>query len=197
VKLRRAALNESEVIARQGFRVTFPLRTVCDLGSRRDLIEPVVAVDMALHAGQVTMAELANHLATHVGAKGIKRLRRAVSLAEPQSASAMETRLRLHLILGKLPRPSVQVDLRDGNGNFLGRVDLYYPDRRLAIEYDGANHKDRLESDLRRQNALLNAGYHLLRFTAADLRDPKSVVAQVRHARAVLPVCVDSPDKAA
>ena len=197
VKLRRAALNESEVIARHGFRVTFPLRTVCDLGSRRDLIESVVAVDMALHAGQVTMPELANHLATHVGAKGIKRLRRAVSLADPQSASAMETRLRLHLILGKLPRPSVQADLSDSDGNFLGRVDLYYPDRRLAIEYDGANHKDRLESDLRRQNALLNAGYHLLRFTAPDLRDPKSVVAQVRHARAVLPICVVSPDKAA
>jgi very-short-patch-repair endonuclease len=54
-----------------------------------------------------------------------------------------------------------------------------------------------MEADLRRQNAILNAGYHLLRFTGADLRNPDSVVAQVRQARAVLPICVVSPDKAA
>jgi very-short-patch-repair endonuclease len=57
---------------------------------------------------------------------------------------------------------------------------------RLVIECDGDNHRDRLVSDLRRQNALVNASYHLLRFTAADLRAPNSVAAQVRQARAML-----------
>jgi len=124
-------------------------------------------------------------------------LRRTVRLADPRSESPMETRMRLELITARLPRPSVQAALRDATGNFIGRSDLYHPDRRLVIEYDGENHKDRLVADLRRQNALVNAGYHLLRFTAADLRTPGSVVTQVRRARSVLARYPVSPDEAA
>ena len=197
LKLRRAELKQSDVIVRDGFRVTSALRSVCDLGSRRDVIESVVAIDRALHTGLVKLSHVAHHVATHAGAKGIKRLRRALGLAEPRSESQMETRLRIHLIQGRLPRPSVQPDLCDAKGRFLARVDLYYADRRLAIEYDGAHHTERLDADLRRQNALLNAGYHLLRFTAADLRDPKAVVSEVRETRRGLPVCGVSPDERA
>ena len=53
----------------------------------------------------------------------------------------------------------------------------------MALEYDGASHRDNLTGDNRRQNLLMNAGYRILRFTADDvLRGPDSVVAQVRHA---------------
>lgn len=196
VRLRRAALAESDVIVRHGFRTTSAMRTVCDLGSRADAVESVVLVDMALRAGLVHASQLASHVSANKGAKGIKRLRRALRLADPRSESPMETRLRLELIAGRLPTPRVQAEVCDSKGQFIGRADLYYPDRRLVMEYDGVNHKDRLASDLRRQNALVNAGYHLLRFTAADLRAPGSVVAQVRLARARLPKCPVSPDKA-
>jgi very-short-patch-repair endonuclease len=65
----------------------------------------------------------------------------------------------------------------------LGRADLYYPGPRLILEYDGANHRDRLVEDNRRQNLLINAGFRLLRFTATDIyQRPEVVVAQVRSA---------------
>lgn len=185
VRLRRAALPEADAITRHGFRTTSALRTVCDLGSRADLVESVVAIDMALRARLVGLSELMHRVQTRAGQKGIKRLRRAVRLADPRSESPMETRLRLELIRARLPHPSVQVELHDAAGQIIGRADLYYPDRRLVIEYDGENHKDRLAADLRRQNALVNAGYHLLRFTVADLRISGSAAAQVRRARAV------------
>ena len=95
----------------------------------------------------------------------------------------METRLRLLLILSGLPRPQVQVPLHDAKGHFIGRPDLYYPTQRLAVEYDGASHRENMTADHRRQNRLLNAGYRLLRFTAADvLSTPDSVVLLVRQA---------------
>jgi len=193
-RVRRAALSEADVIIREGLRTTCALRTACDLGSRRDLVESVVAVDMALHGGVVTMAQLESYAAANSGAKGIRRLRYAVKWAEPLSASPMESRLRMELVRARLPRPVVQAELFDASGGFLGRADLYYPDRRLAIEYDGANHRDRLEADMRRQNAILAAGFHLLRFTASDLRQRGSAAAQVRQARATLPVCVVGRD---
>ncbi|HMJ40339.1 MAG TPA: DUF559 domain-containing protein, partial [Verrucomicrobiae bacterium] len=62
-------------------------------------------------------------------------------------------------------------------------ADLYYPEGRLVLEYDGGNHRDRLVEDDRRQNLVVNAGFRLLRFTAADvLNRPDGVQAQVRSA---------------
>jgi hypothetical protein len=95
----------------------------------------------------------------------------------------METRLRWLLIRAGLPTPEVQTDLRDGGARFVGRADLYYPSARLVVEYDGGNHRERLVDDDRRQNLLINAGYQVLRFTAADLHSRTDVtVAQVRAA---------------
>jgi hypothetical protein len=182
VKVRRAALQDCDVVAARGFHATSPLRTVRDLGSLRDTVESVVAIDMALHKRLVQLEDIVAYIDAHAGDKGIKRLRRAAALANARSESPMETRLRVELVLAGLPTPCVQADLHDASGRFLGRADLYYPERRLAIEYDGDNHRERLASDMRRQNALLSARYDLLRFTAADLRTPMSVVAIVRDA---------------
>jgi very-short-patch-repair endonuclease len=64
----------------------------------------------------------------------------------------------------------------------LGRPDLLYPKQRLAIEYDGGNHRDRMVEDNRRQNGLIGAGFRLLRFTAADVyKMSDAVVMQVRR----------------
>jgi very-short-patch-repair endonuclease len=72
---------------------------------------------------------------------------------------------------------------RDRARRFVGRADLYYPAAGLILEYDGANHRDRLVDDNRRQNLLINAGYRLLRFTATDIHQrPDVLVAQVRSA---------------
>src|SRR5215470_2363535 len=95
----------------------------------------------------------------------------------------METRLRLLLVLAGLPRPDAQVALHDERGRFLGRPDLYSAGQRLCLEYDGGTHRNNLVEDNRRQNLLTNAGYRLLRFTAADVRGlPDRIVEQVREA---------------
>jgi very-short-patch-repair endonuclease len=181
--VRRARLARQEIVRRRGLPTTSALRTVVDLGGRDPLTERVVALDLFLHAGLVSVTELRSYVAEHSGAKGIARLRRVVDLAEPKAESAMETRLRMLLVLARLPRPEVQVSIHDDEGRFLGRPDLLYRPQGLAIEYDGGNHRDRLVDDNRRQNRLVEAGLRLLRFTAADVYGtPDLVVMQVRHA---------------
>jgi len=147
------------------------------------LIDAVALLDTALHGRLVTGGRLRDWACTHAGYRGVRRLRRALDLADPAAESVMETRLRLLLVLAGLPRPRAQVSLRDDFGLFLARPDLYYPDARLAIEYDGATHRASLAADNRRQNRMFDAGYRLLRFTAADvLSAPDSVVALVGRA---------------
>lgn len=170
---RSLTLDGRDVVVRQGLRTTSIQRTLRDLAGRMNLTEVVVLVDAAVRRRLITLEELA----------AMPRLERAVALADPAAESPMETRLRVMLVLNRLPRPQVQVALHGPTGEFVGRVDLYYPSRRLAIEYDGGHHRDRLIEDTRRQNAILRAGYGLLRFTAPDvLRTPDATVAQVRAA---------------
>ncbi len=72
---------------------------------------------------------------------------------------------------------------RDGAGRFLARVDIGDPAPRLAIEYDRYDvHSDRraFRDDRRRQSALVEAGWVVLRYTASDVRQrPDHVVAEV------------------
>lgn len=94
----------------------------------------------------------------------------------------METRLRLLLLDAGVAPPEVQLEVRTGVGGFVGRVDLAWPDLRLAVEYDGDHHREReqFRRDVERLNALRLAGWTVLRFTADDvLRRPAETVRTV------------------
>jgi len=136
---------------------------------------------MAVHAGLIDLAGLGAAARRFGRLAGIARFREVVSHVEPAAESRMETRLRMLLVLNGLPRPQAQVPILDDAGAVIGRPDLYYPDRRLGIEYDGSTHRDSLADDNRRQNRLMDAGLTLLRFSAGDIsRTPQAVVRLVR-----------------
>jgi hypothetical protein len=181
--VRRSTVGSGETVMRRGLPATSVVRTIADLGRRLPLVEAVAALDMALHRRLLELLDLGSWAGAHSRYRGVARLRRAIELAEPATESVMETRLRLLLVLARLPKPLAQVSLYDDDGHFVGRPDFYYPLHRLALEYDGSSHRENLTGDNRRQNRMVDAGYRLLRFTAADvLSAPDSVVDLVRRA---------------
>jgi very-short-patch-repair endonuclease len=189
IDVRRAALGPKDVVSIRGKRATSILRTLSDVAIRLSVTEAVVITDMALRTRLVKLDELRALCARRAKRYGVASLRRVVGFAEPAAESPMESRLRMVLVLGGLPRPQTQESLHDGQGGFLGRADLYYPSHRLALEYDGATHRTSLVDDNRRQNRLVAAGIQVLRFTAGEvLRNPDSVVTQVRVYLASRPV---------
>jgi hypothetical protein len=185
VVVRRCSIPAAETSIRRGLRVTSAVRTIADLACRLPLTDAVALLDTALHGRLVTSGRLSDWASTHAGYRGVRRLKRALELADPTAESVMETQLRLLLVLAGLPHPSGQVSLRDDFGLFLARPDLYYPDARLLIEYDGSTHRESRAADNSRQNRLIDAGYRILRFTAGDVLDaPAAVVTLVRRALA-------------
>lgn len=179
----RIELEPDDICSREGFPVTSPARTCFDLASRLSLTEAVVAVDSVLHAGLLTLEHLRWYVRAHDHIKGVVNARRLLEYVEPKSESPMESRLRMLLVLAGLPRPEAQVSLHDAQGGFVARPDLFYPEARLGLEYDGENHRDRLTSDNRRQNRLHRIGVSLLRYTAPDLQERRSaIVTEVRDA---------------
>jgi very-short-patch-repair endonuclease len=180
--VRRCEIPRHDVLKVRGLAATRVDRALLDLCLRLPPVEALVAIDAAVRARLTDKKSLGRYAELAEGRAGARRMRSLAAFAEP-AESPMETRLRWLLLQAGLPRPEVQSDLRDGEGRFVGRADLYYPASKLAIEYDGSNHRERLVEDNRRQNLLLNAGFRMLRFTAADIKNqPDLVAAQVRDA---------------
>lgn len=178
----RYEIPAREIVSVRGCRATALPRTLASLCLRRPALEALVAIDMALQLRLVDSDALGEYADAANGRAGAARLRSLALLAAP-AESPMETRLRWLLIQAGLPRPEVQANLRDGAARPFARADLYYPGRQLVLEFDGGNHRERLVEDNRRQNRLINAGFQVLRFTAADIHGrPEVVVAQVRAA---------------
>lgn len=113
---------------------------------------------------------------------GTLLLNEVLLLAEPLAESPMETCLRLLLHDAGLPPGIAQYEIRNSGGRFVARVDLAWPELRLAIEYEGDHHRERgqFRRDVARLNALRAAGWTVLRFTADDvLRRPDRTVRQI------------------
>ena len=183
LSVRHNAVAPAECVVVRRVRVTTLNRTLCDLCAHLAPVEALCLIDMALTARRTDLASLIEYADGVRGRTGALRLRQLAQIAAP-AESPMETRLRWMLLKAGLPQPEVQTSLHDHAGRFIGRADLCYPEARLMIEYDGANHRDRLVQDNRRQNLLVNAGFRLLRFTASDLDRPAVVVTQVQCALA-------------
>jgi hypothetical protein len=163
--VRHDRLPLHETVDVDGLAVTGHRRTAFDLGRRPPLREAVVAVDQLSRVGEFDPRELVPYSYDHLGAPGSRLLLRAVQLADARSGSPMETRIRLALHVAGLPPPVLQHPV----GPYA--LDLAYPDVRLAVEYDGREHRDpdRALRDLRRQALLTADGWEVLRFPARDV----------------------------
>ena len=172
--------DEASVVLRR--RCTDAVRTALDLGRWEPLAEAVALVDVLLARGALSPAALALGVTTLPGGRGDRRAERAAGLTDRRAESLLESRVRVWLACAGLVAVP-QFEIRDDGGRFLARVDLAFPELRIAVEYDGAWHGQpgQLGRDRRRLNALVAAGWTVLHLTAADLHHPDEVVARVRE----------------
>lgn len=66
------------------------------------------------------------------------------------------------------------------------RLDLAWPDRRFAIEYQGDHHRSpsQWRKDMTRRENLRLAGWTILELNADDLHDVQTLIARIRVALA-------------
>lgn len=114
---------------------------------------------------------------------GSGTVREALPLARFHVESPKETETRLLVCQAGLVEPVVQYNVRD-QGRFVARVDLAYPDLKIAVEYEGDGHRTKKEqwrADIRRQRELENLGWIVIRLTQADLaNDGATLLAHLR-----------------
>jgi hypothetical protein len=181
VRVGSTAITEREVVVdRHGLPRTTPTRTALDLIRRQPLDEGVVLLDRLVVAGLADLAAVRAAATDLPKGRGSKLARDVSRLADGLAESPQETRLRLVMARAGLPPPVAQFRVFDDEG-FVARVDFAYPDRRIAIEYDGLWHGEpgQFAKDRRRLNRLTAAGWRVIFVTAADLRNPERLVARL------------------
>ena len=121
-----------------------------------------------------------------LGGRGDALARGRIAEADGVAESMLETIGRLALADGAVPLPQAQFEVHNDVGRLIARLDGAYPERRLAVEFDGQSFHSAPEAvfrDRRRQNLLELEGWRVLRFTWWDVvHDTKRFVATVRAA---------------
>jgi hypothetical protein len=183
----RAAPLETVVLC-AGLRVLPPAQLWVQLATELAADELVVLGDAMLRRqGALTNLADLGRAADDLppGARGRRRVHRALPRVRPGTDSCQETRLRLAIVGAGLPCPEVNRPVLDTDGGFVALADLSYPDRKVAVEYDGDVHRTDARTwrrDVARRQSLEHSGWRMITCTADDLRDPARAVAWIRAA---------------
>jgi hypothetical protein len=188
-----ARLRDDEVTVVEGLAVTEPTRTVLDLARSLPFEVAVVVVDAALNAELVSADTVRTRLADLAGTRGSRHAARVIRFADARSESVGESRSRVALAeLGLLP-PTLQYPVRSTAGVFLGRADFAWEEAGVIGEFDGRvkygrllrpgqDPGDAVFQEKRREDAMRDAGWEVVRWTWGDLAAPDELGDRVRRA---------------
>lgn len=176
-------LAPDDVVTLRGIRVTSLERTLVDCAMSEPVRGGIVVADAALHrdADRERCEQL---LAAQSGRRGVVRARLVLEHADGGAESAGESLSRVALLEIGLPRPQTQLPVATHLGTFW--TDLGWPELRLLAEYDGRSKyegqpADAVVGEKRREDALLDQAWRLLRLTKEDVGNRAALTARVRR----------------
>ena len=185
LRYHEVTLRPSEITVVDEMRVSSVVRTLADLLLSLDRLSAVSAVDSALQRGLLQPQDLAAVRDALAGRHRGEMAADWIGDVNARAESPLETRSRLRCVDGGVPPDELQAEILDGEGNFLARVDMLWRAGRVIGEADGAEFHDRpdaLYRDRERQNALISAGFKVIRFTWKDTVRPGDIPEMVRTA---------------
>jgi very-short-patch-repair endonuclease len=181
---RRSWLAAEEIwIMRNGIRVTSPVRTVLDCAREWDAAWGLALADAMIARWQVVGVDLVASAEAKPRGPGQQRMRWVVEQVRARVESPLESLARAAIVLAELPEPVPQVQLWTRLGAF--RVDLLDKVNRLITEADGKlkyTSPQALWEEKRREDALRESGFEVVRFTMADHHNPTPWIEGYRRA---------------
>ncbi|WP_420110428.1 DUF559 domain-containing protein [Mycolicibacter arupensis] len=132
----------------------------------------LATLDAALRSGTCTRRTLQHAAIGQSGRRGIVAVRDLLPLADPRAESPMESESRLMMLDGGLPAPVLQYEIVDRDRR-IWRVDFAWPERRVAVEYDGVvwhEGPDAFAYERQRRAALQEMGWVVVSVIADDVR---------------------------
>jgi hypothetical protein len=176
-------LDRPRTVEHRGFRVSVPAQMWFECAGvlARDALV-AIGDHLVGPAGLATADDL--RASIRPGTRFALAARRALDLVRAGAESPQETWLRLAVVEAGFPEPELNVDVHDGAGRFLGRVDMAWSEYRIALEYDGDHHRERdtFRHDQRRDNGFVVNDWLVIHATASDAHRPAVLFERLRQA---------------
>lgn len=188
----RGVLDAAEVEVVNGVRITTPARSAFEVMTIAGVEAGLVVVNRMLHAGVLTMADFAKQVEVHAQWPGSLTAHVVECLADQRLESVGEDRFSYLAFRQALPKPVPQLEIRDGDGVLVARLDFAWPDFGVFLEFDGRSkylkHRregESLEEFLMREKrreelVCLLTGWTCIRITWADLADAERLATRIR-----------------
>lgn len=179
------ALAAADVTIVDGVRVSDPHRLFVEMTPLLSLVDLVVLGDWLVKHEHLTTASLIEYC-DRTTAHHAAAARRAAAYVRARVDSPMETRLRMLIVLAGLPEPEVNLKFVLQEGTARVRVDLSYPKIKLAVEYDGRQHVEKIqqwEGDLDRREGFDEDEWRIVVVTSKGIyKEPGRTVQRVYRA---------------
>ncbi|MDV3128898.1 hypothetical protein M1247_28605 [Mycobacterium sp. 21AC1] len=130
-----------DVVEINGMAIATIQRTALDLGRFLPRGAAVKHLDALARATGLAADHVRPLTEEFRGAHGVRRCREALDLMDPGAQSPKETWLRLLLIDAGYPAPQTQIPVLDDYGYPFAYLDLGWEDLKIAVEYDGDQHR--------------------------------------------------------
>ncbi|PRZ42781.1 hypothetical protein CLV47_104128 [Antricoccus suffuscus] len=176
VDCREAFIDPNDVMEIDSLLITTPLRTTADLLRQMRRPYALAAADGLARAKLVCVDEVVSYVQRLRGFPGIVQARELARLIDVKSESPGESWTRLRLLDAGFPRPQAQIIIKDQQGNDVYRLDMGYREKRIAVEYDGAEFhtspEDKAHDESRRDFLREQLGWRIA------VGDKKSILGQ-------------------
>ena len=130
-----------DVVEIDGMPVVTVPRAALDLGRFLPRLTAVQQLDALARATGLTAADVRPLTEDFRGAHGVRCCREALELMDAGAQSPKESWLRLLLIDAGYPPPKTQIPVFDDHGHAFAYLDMGWDDVKIAVEYDGDQHR--------------------------------------------------------
>ena len=165
----------------RGRRLTTAPWTAIEVARSLRRPRALATLDAALRSCACDRNDLVAASKAQAGRRGIVMVRELIPLARSEAESAMESEARLVMLDGGLEEPVLQHQIIDRDGR-VWRVDFAWPDRLVAVEYDGFewhSSSATLRRDRQKRAALEELGWRVMSIVSDDVR--RQPLAMVRR----------------
>lgn len=129
------SLPEQDLTEFNGYRVTSLARSAADLARASKPPQALAVMDAALRA--TDGERLAEAVRRDGRRHGIAQARWALQAANPLAESPAESISRYWMLMGGIPEPVLQYEVRNAQGALVGRADFAWPELGVLGEFDG------------------------------------------------------------
>ena len=169
-----------------------PARAALEAALLLDVEAGLVVVDSGLRNKLFTRRELEEQMHWMSSWPAARRLQLVIRLADGRSGSVGESRSRYMFWAHGIPKPELQWEVYDENGDLIGIADFAWPEHGVLGEFDGRAKYERflregetpadaLAREKRREDAMRRVtGFRFYRWTWPMLGSPAITVSQLR-----------------